>query len=264
MLPVLPVFGLGGLIVGSILGGLAARRVVALNGSSGGTLAQDRYIPRPGDHVMVRCWFGPVPYHHHGIVGWDHKNKRPTAIHYDSGMDVTASFRVKERKRSAVVRETDLDRFSDSAGSDAIELVERPHDVVTVLKRAYSAIGSELWTEGTYDLRSNNCEHFARWCIGGWGYSQQVINYSILRSGIGATVSEVARRFCGGIIRQIAAKLGLTSLISGLGSLLFGAGIVLAGYELARGLGFFSNGHRTEIDGSAIRRAALDHGIQFA
>jgi hypothetical protein len=227
---------------------------------SGVRFGPTRYVPCAGDHIRVRCWFGPVPYHHHGIAGWDHQTNRPTAIHYDSGMDEGG---IKRRKQAAAVRETSLDRFAGSAGRDAIELVERPHDAQTVLTRAYSALGSELWAEGTYDLLSNNCEHFARWCVGGWGYSQQVARFSILRSGISATVSEFARRLWSGTIRRIAVKLGLGSLIPGIGWLLLGAGIVYAGYELAKGLGVFCNGHRTEIDGTAVRRAAFAYGVRF-
>jgi len=228
---------------------------------SGACLGSKRYIPQPGDHIRVRCWCGPIPYHHHGIVGWDHQYNRPTAIHYDSGTDEGG---IKRRKQAAAVRETSLDRFAGSAGRDAIEWVESPHDAQTVLTRAYSALGSELWAAGTYKLLSNNCEHFARWCVGGWGYSEQVAKFSILRSGIGATVSEFARRLCSGTIRRIAAKLGLESLIPGIGWLLLGAGILYAGFELAKGLGFFCNGHRTEIDGTAVRRAASVHGVRFA
>ncbi len=278
MLPVLPVMGLGGLvtggavpllgvgglIVGGVLGSLAGRRSDSLSNISGSHYEPKRYVTlEPGDHIRVRCWFGPIPYHHHGIVGWDRENNRPTAIHYVSS-DEVAIFGIKTRKRAAAVRETDLDRFVGSAGLAAIELVERPLDWLAVVKRAYSALGSEFWAEGTYDLRSNNCEHFALWCIGGWGYSQQVVNYSILRSGIGSCVSEISRRLVGGTIRRIAAELGLIDLIPGIGWPLFGAGILYAMYDLAKGLGFFCNGHRTEADGAAVRRAALAHGVQFA
>ena len=34
--------------------------------------------------------------------------------------------------------------------------------------------------------------------------------------------------------------------------------------ELAKGLGFWCNGHRAEIDGADVRRAALAHGLQFS
>jgi hypothetical protein len=121
-----------------------------------------------------------------------------------------------------------------------------------------------LWAEGTYDLRSNNCEHFARWCVGGWGYSKQVVNYSIVRSGVSTAATALVHRLCGNTVARVGAALGLGSLLPGFGWLLLGAGIVYAGYELAKGLGFFCNGHRAEISDSEIRRSALSNGVQFA
>jgi hypothetical protein len=276
MLPLLPILGAGGLIVGgaAILGALAGARrparryylypldqqIELLRAISALRLEPPRPVFQPGDHIRVRCWFGPIPYHHHGIVSWDVNS----AIHYDSGMDEGDILSIKQRKRSAAVRQTSLDRFAGSAGLDAIELVERPYEAQNVLTRAYAALGSELWAEGTYDLRSNNCEHFARWCVGGWGYSQQVVIFSIVRSGISAAATALVHRLCGSAIARVGAALGLGSLLPGIGSLLLGAGIVYAGYELAKGLGFFCNGHRAEIAGSEIRRAALAQGVQFA
>jgi hypothetical protein len=276
MLPLLPVLGAGGLIVGgaTILGALVgalrpARRynpdpleqqIALLRAISALQMEPSRPVFQPGDHIRVRCWFGPIPYHHHGIVS----RNAISAIHYDSGMDEGGILSVKQRKRSAAVRQTSLDRFAGSAGRDAIELVERPYDAQSVLTRACSALGSELWAEGTYDLRSNNCEHFARWCVGGWGYSRQVVNYSIVRSGVSAAATALVHRLCGSAIARVGAALGLGSLLPGIGWLLLGAGIVYAGYELAKGLGFWCNGHRSEIEGGDIRRAALAQGIQFA
>jgi hypothetical protein len=280
MVPLLPLLAAGGVILGgaAILGALPGRRrsprrnsrdplnerVELLRALSRLRLEPTPYVPQPGDHIRVRCWFGPIPYHHHGIVSWDFQNNRPNAIHYGSGMDENAGFGIKAQKRSAVVRQTDLERFAGSAGLGAIELVERPQNTWPVLTRAYSALGSELWAEGTYDLRCNNCEHFSRWCTGGWGYSQQVVNFSILRTGISAAASALAHRLYASVVARVGAALGVGYLLPGLGWLLLGAGILYAGYELAKGLGFCCNGHRAEIDGRDIRRAALAQGIQFA
>jgi hypothetical protein len=255
----LPILG-GGLIAGgaAILGALIAgarrparryyhdpleQQIELPRALSALRLEPPRPVFQPGDHIRVPCWFGPIPYHHHGIVSWDVNS----AIHYDS----------------AGVRQTSLDLFAGSAGLDAIELVERPYDAQNVLARARSALGSKLWAEGTYDLRSNNCEHFARWCVCGWGYSQQVVTYSILRSGTIAAAGALVRRLWGSAIARVGAALGLGSLLPGLGWILLGAGIVYAVDELAKGLGFCCNGQCAEIDGSDIRRAALAQGVQF-
>jgi hypothetical protein len=222
-----------------------------------------KYDPLPGDHIRVRCWFGPIPYHHHGIVVWDHENNRASAIHYDSGLEGVGGFGTKQRMRIASVRMTDLGRFAGDAGLNAIKLVERPVNRSAVVNRARSALGAALWAEGTYDVLSNNCEHFASWCIRGWGYSHQVVNYSILATGIGACASATTYCLCGSAIARIGEALGLGYLLPGIGWVILGAGVVYAACTLAKELGFGCNGKYTEIDGAKLRNLALAYGVQL-
>jgi hypothetical protein len=236
------------------------QQIELLRAPSALRLEPPRPVFQPGDHIRVRCWFGPIPYYHQGIVSWDANS----VIHYDSGMEEGGILFIKQRKRSAAVRQTTLDRFAGSAGLEAIELVERPYDAQNVLTRAYSALGSELWAEGTYTPALQQLRTFCavvrrrvRLQPAGRDLLHRAKRHQRRRERAGLPALWQRDRPC-------RYGFGLGSLLPGLGWLLLGAGIVYSGYELAEGLGFFCNGDRAEIAGSDIRRVALAQGVQFA
>ena len=74
-------------------------------------------------------------------------------IHYDAEPGTIAT------KRSASIVEELVDLVRDGV---APEVVESPADPEKVIDRARSRLG-----EREYDLTSNNCEHFAKWCTTG-------------------------------------------------------------------------------------------------
>lgn len=67
------------------------------------------------------------------------------------------------------VEEVPLDRFTRGRGFAVKAWAAPRFDPAEVVARARSRIG-----EDRYRLLSNNCEHFAQWCIGGQSRSHQV------------------------------------------------------------------------------------------
>lgn len=107
-----------------------------------------------GAHIYV--W--RLGYKHHGIyVG------RQEVVHY-SGFSrfLDRDGRVEKVSLEAFCRQKKphLVRY------DAAETIFSPEEVV---QRALSCLGAN-----DYDLLTNNCEHFANWCVTGRARSQQV------------------------------------------------------------------------------------------
>jgi hypothetical protein len=67
------------------------------------------------------------------------------------------------------VEEVSLDEFAQGCGLAVRPWVAPRFSGADVLARAHTRLG-----EDRYRLLSNNCEHFAEWCIGGAGRSRQV------------------------------------------------------------------------------------------
>lgn len=67
------------------------------------------------------------------------------------------------------VEEVSLDRFTRGRGYAVKAWAAPRFGAAEVVARARSRIG-----EDRYRLLSNNCEHFAEWCIGGHSRSHQV------------------------------------------------------------------------------------------
>lgn len=73
---------------------------------------------------------------------------------------------------SADIVETSFSRFSKGDWVCVDKLEEPLYDRGEIVRRARSEIGTKL---GTYNLLSNNCEHFANWCRCGKLVSHQKI-----------------------------------------------------------------------------------------
>ncbi|XP_033100470.1 phospholipase A and acyltransferase 3-like [Anneissia japonica] len=108
---------------------------------------------RPGDLVKVKRW-KPIPYWHWGVyIG------NGEVIHLSG-----AEFNIKA-KDTAYVHRVSWKEFLD--GDDRWDYIPCPYDLdrAEVVRRAKRAEG-RLFRNRPYDLISNNCEHFARWCHG--------------------------------------------------------------------------------------------------
>lgn len=109
-----------------------------------------------GDHIRVNRGL----YWHHGIDCGD-----GTVIHLAGELLDTAS---------ALVVRAPMDDF---ARGGAVEVMDAPRAYVPelIVARAESRLGTPgLPGFCSYEIVSNNCEHFARWCCVGVGTSCQV------------------------------------------------------------------------------------------
>lgn len=104
----------------------------------------------PGDHIRV--WRGV--YFHHGIfVGGD------AVVHFTDVRNSKASASVRRCTRSEFANGGTIERVAYRQSLPATEVV----------RRAIAGLGGR-----GYDVLSNNCEHFARWCKVGQHASEQV------------------------------------------------------------------------------------------
>ena len=118
-------------------------------------------IVERGDIIRVRRSKG---YYHFGIA-----SSKNTVIHFtgDNNDSILDSKGVK-------VRETSLERF---LRGDTLEVMfpydsELPRDIV--VERAKDFIGESIVLGKTYNVITNNCEHFARFCYYDEHESKQV------------------------------------------------------------------------------------------
>lgn len=63
--------------------------------------------------------------------------------------------------QTADIQETSYERFSKGNKVTADKMEQATYEPDEIVQRARSMIGTKL---GTYNLLSNNCEHFANWC----------------------------------------------------------------------------------------------------
>lgn len=105
---------------------------------------------QPGDHLVShRGW-----YTHHGIYLGN-----GNVIHYSGLADgLTAG----------PICETSLTEFENGYGSSRRHH-HRPLPPAQIIARARSRLG-----EDSYNLLTNNCEHFAYWCVTGQHHSRQI------------------------------------------------------------------------------------------
>lgn len=115
--------------------------------------------PKRGDIIYVKRYGGI--YEHYGIF--------------------INSEKVIHRKETGVERTTLADFCKDSSKFH----IERSANPDLAVKRAISRLG-----EPGYNLVTNNCEHFARWCHSGKEYSVQADNIVIGAAvvGVGAAI----------------------------------------------------------------------------
>lgn len=109
-----------------------------------------------GDHV----WVKRRGYTHHGVDAGD-----GTVIHYTGNP--------WQRNSAAKVERWTTEKFSKGAPLNYIG----GEDPDAAIRRAESRLG-----EARYNLVTNNCEHFARWCVEGEPRSPQVATAGIVTS----------------------------------------------------------------------------------
>lgn len=95
-------------------------------------------------------------YTHHGIYAGDGR-----VVHYAGWSRALFTCRP--------VEEVSLEQFADGHGVTALADSPRRFAPAEVVVRARSRLG-----ENRYRVASNNCEHFAHWCLSGEARSAQV------------------------------------------------------------------------------------------
>jgi hypothetical protein len=117
--------------------------------------------PPIGAHLTTPRW----GYVHHGIYAGGGR-----VVHY-AGLN--------RFLRRGPVEETSIERFARGRPIAIKDPVSARYGAAERVARARSRVG-----ENRYHLLSNNCEHFASWCISGTGRSMQV-DVWMRRLGVG-------------------------------------------------------------------------------
>jgi len=139
------------------------------------------YRPFPGDLVRVKRKKG---YYHYGIAT-DHFH----VIHYsDFGSDS-----VLDPSKTRII-ETELDDFLRGDKCEKMNPFDSPFTKEEVIERARSYLGVYKFQGKTYNVITNNCEHFARFIYYGEANSEQVekaAKTAVTVAGIVASVAGV-------------------------------------------------------------------------
>jgi hypothetical protein len=159
---------------------------------------EDTAALQRGDHIRAGRPWNP---HHDGIYLGDGLVIHLTGGTPDGGK-AAASVQIDSLARFAAGRPVTVRRYSGT------------HDPEEIVTRAISRLG-----EGNYDLISNNCQHFARWCATGDHESEQI-------RSVAATTGTVVTPLAATTLT--ATAIGPAGLVTGLS----GPGIMsgLAGY----------------------------------
>jgi hypothetical protein len=127
-------------------------------------------------------------YWHHGIYCGD-----DAVIHFNSAVG---------RKRTAKIVETTLEKFSGGAGIRVVVYEKVYFEAAEVVCRARSLLGNEA-----YDLRTNNCEHFAVWCKTGVSQSRQMEHLALFATRGGLVGSRIASKMMAPVVARMGAKV---------------------------------------------------------
>jgi hypothetical protein len=133
--------------------------------------------PLKGDLLRVRRKFG---YYHFGI-----------AVNSERVIHFTGTGQDFAMKKEMKIIETPLSDFV----KDGTLQIEQPYSGVfnrdEVVKRAKEFVGSNKFLDKYYNLVTNNCEHFARYCYDGKAQSLQVVSASVIAAAAGFMTSAV-------------------------------------------------------------------------
>ena len=143
----------------------------------------------PGDHLVSPRW--GFMYMHHGIyVAED------LVVHY-SGLNSGVS--------AGPIVEESLEAFA--SGNEVRTMPAGPGALARndVIARAFMRVG-----EDEYSVISNNCEHFANWCVYGQAGSAQVKG-ALNRTTGSPALAAALRTVCGGHLAGIGASLLITA-----------------------------------------------------
>lgn len=116
--------------------------------------------PKPGDLLRVKRSAG---YYHFGIAS---SNK--TVIHFTG-----ANGDLSDDSGGIMIRETSLKKFVENDELEAKNSSKSPFNPKEIIERARKYLGCTTFRGKPYNLVTNNCEHFARYCFEGSAESLQ-------------------------------------------------------------------------------------------
>ncbi|MCL2138141.1 MAG: lecithin retinol acyltransferase family protein [Treponema sp.] len=130
---------------------------------------------KTGTVLYVENYFaGFSAYQHYGVYIGSGK-----VIHYAPYEGQEISF------ENGVIHETTVEKFLNGRALRYIKNIQPAFPEDEIIRRARSRIG-----EKQYNLITNNCEHFARWCVTGENISYQVVNAPRLINETRLTIEE--------------------------------------------------------------------------
>ena len=126
-------------------------------------------VVQKGDIIYV----DRVLYKHYGVY-----NNDKSVIHFSppSGVEINPE--------TAYIRETSLEEFLKGGTLQIDHSIKPGFPPEEIARRARCLVGTNL---KKYNLLSNNCEHFARWCATGNLESKQVNQGVAIATGVAAT-----------------------------------------------------------------------------
>lgn len=134
-----------------------------------------------GAHLITRR----TGYIHHGLYAGC-----GMVIHY-SGLSAGLN--------AGPVEEITLEQFAGKRGYSIIKNETATHSGPSAIQRARSRLG-----EDQYNVLTNNCEHFVRWCLNGQHESKQV------KHAIKAAAGLIASRYGSNLVGAALSPAGMT------------------------------------------------------
>lgn len=145
--------------------------------------------PEAGDLVRVKRKGG---YYHFGIASGPN-----SIIHFtDIGGDIGATDGI-------YIRETSLEVFVKNDEIEVENHDKSPFFQEEIVERARSFIGSQTFRNKTYNLVTNNCEHFARYIFNGIAESTQISDGSV---SMGTAVKQAINTVANVVEKKILRK----------------------------------------------------------
>ena len=143
-----------------------------------------------GDLLRTRRDAG---YYHYGIA-----SSESTVIHY-SGLEGDNVLNPNNIK----IIETPVEQFIREDFLQVLTPFKSPFEREEIVKRAKNCVGNSKFNGKFYNLVSNNCEHFARYCYSGKRRSHQVS--IVVGSSAGALLSPMY--FHGSLITLLSKNI---------------------------------------------------------
>lgn len=149
--------------------------------------------PETGDLIRVRRKAG---YFHFGIVTGEN-----SVVHFS---DIDGDLK---SGGGILIRETTLEIFAKNRAFEVENHSKSPFSQEEIVDRARSFIGASTFRDKTYNLLTNNCEHFARYIFEGVAKSSQITDGShVVKATATQAVHSVGKLLRKNVFKRKASK----------------------------------------------------------